>query len=329
MTILVVEGVAKIFRKEGTIFVSDYEGNRVEASVPDLELVVAVGERVLVTSSALLTLLSNGVPVVFLSGKLDTYGVLYDIVQVGTINIREEQYRCFSDDYCKSLYAKPIVYSKIKGLYNVLRYEYKYYKDFMPGYDDVKTRLLEVLESIEKAKSIDELRKLEAVGSKAFWEMTLNLIPKDYGFTGREPRKGDVINSSIDFLYAILYGIITKALTAAGLDPYFGSIHVAKPGRVSLTYDLSEILKPLAVHVVIQTSRRAKLRTLRGSRMLASRTIEVLVSQLYSKLSRESEKIHGRRSIWVLPMREASKLKDSILKRVKYEPYIYDPTSGT
>ncbi|MEM3974876.1 MAG: CRISPR-associated endonuclease Cas1, partial [Ignisphaera sp.] len=93
-------------------------------------------------------------------------------------------------------------------------------------------------------------------------------MPPEYGFTGREPRKGDVINSSIDFLYTILYGIITKAIVATGLDPFYGLIHVLKSGRLSLTYDISEIFKPLAIHTIIQASRKANLRTLRGSRML-------------------------------------------------------------
>lgn len=329
MTILVVEGAAKVCRREGNIAVSDKEGNNVEVSVPDLELVVIVGERVLTTTSALLTLLSNGVPVVFLSGKLDTYGVLYDVVQVGTTNIREVQYKCFSNEPCRTIYAKPLVYSKVKGLYNVLRYEYKYYKDLMSNYEDTKIKMLEVMEHIEKTWNLEELRRLEAVGSKYFWSTAVNLIPSEYGFTGREPRKGDAVNSSIDFLYAVLYGVVTKAIVANGLDPFYGLIHVLKSGRLSLTYDISELFKPLVVHTIIQASRKARLKTLRGSRMLTPRTIEVLIRHLYSKLSRESMKLYSRKSIWILPMREVAKLKNSILKQQNYEPYTYDPTSGT
>ncbi|MEM0001211.1 MAG: hypothetical protein QXY82_07885, partial [Desulfurococcaceae archaeon] len=90
-----------------------------------------------------------------------------------------------------------------------------------------------------------------------------------------------------------------------------------------------EIFKPLAVHSIIQASRKARLRTLRGSRMLTPRTIEILVGHLYSRLSRESEKLYNRKSIWILPMREVARFKDSILKRFNYEAYTYDPTSGT
>lgn len=329
MTVLIVEGVAKVSRKEGNVVILDGEGNSVEASIPDLELLVVIGERVLVTSSALFTLLANGIPVVFVSGRLDTYGVLYDVVQVGTVNIREVQYRCFSDEYCRTMYARPVVYSRIRGLYNILRYEYKYYKDLMKDYEDVKSKMLEVMGSIERAMSVDELRKLESVGSKYFWNLASELIPSRYGFTGREPRRGDAINSSIDFLYAILYGIVTKAIVVTGLDPFYGLIHTLRSGRVSLTYDLSEIFKPLAVHAVIQASRKARLKTLRGSRMLTPRSIETLVGHLYNRLSREGERLYKRKSIWMLPMREVAKFKDSILKRIDYEPYVYDPSSGT
>jgi len=329
MTILVVEGTAKVYRKEGNIVVSDKEGNSVEASVPDLEMVIVIGERALVTSSALITLLSNGIPIVFLSGRLDTYGVLYDVVQVGTVNTREVQYRCFSDEFCRTIYAKPLIYSKIRGLYNVLRYEYKYYKDLMKNYEDTKIKMLEVMESIEKIRNLEELRKLESVGSKCFWNMVVNLVPSEYEFTGREPRKGDVINSSIDFLYAILYGITLKAIVAAGLDPFYGLIHALRSGRTSLVYDLSEVFKPLALHTIIQASRKARLKTLRHSRMLTPKTIEVLVSHLYGKLSREGEKYYNRKSIWILPIREAVKFKDSISRKLRYEAYIYEPASGS
>jgi len=325
MTVLVVEGTSKIYRKSGSIAVVDEEGNRVELPLPDLELVVVVGERCRITSSAMLTLISQGVPLVVVSGKVDTYGVLFDVIQVGAVNARSAQYRCFEDSYCKLKYAKPIVMSKLRGLYNVLRYEYKYHKVVPEDvYSHAKHSILEVLESLKDAKDVDELRTLEAEGSKYFWNVAMNFIPEKYGFTGRKPRKGDVINSAIDFLYAVLYGIVTKAVVVNGLDPFYGCIHTLKSGRISLTYDLSELFKPIAVHAVIQACRKASLATFKNSRLLKPRTIEVLVKHLYHRLSRESEKVCGRKSIWQLPIREVSKFKEAMLRLVNYTPYIYD-----
>jgi len=327
MTILIVEGMALVYRRHGTIYVVDEERNSIEVPVPDLELMVLVGERIRITSSAALTLLSHGIPVVFVSGRMETYGVLFDVVQIGATNIRSIQYRCFEEEYCRLKYAKPIIESKLRGFYNVLRYEYKYYKEEMKDYDYVKQGILETIEAIRNAKSIDELRALEAKGSKYFWNIMVNLVPEKYGFTGREPRKGDPINSAIDFVYAVLYGIITKSLVANGLDPFYGLIHSLKSGRLSLVYDVSEIFKPLAIHSILQASRKSTIATFKGSKLLKPKSIEILVKYLYYRLSKESESLYKRKSIWILPMREINKFKDAIHKQIEYKPYIYDPTS--
>jgi len=327
MTVLIVEGTAKVYRKSGNIAVIDKEGNRVEVPLPDLELVVVVGERSQITSSAMLTLISQGVPLVVVSGKVDTYGVLFDVVQIGTVNIRSVQYKCFEDYYCRLKYARTIIESKLKGLYNVLRYEYKYHKIVSEDvYNHVRYSILEVLESIKKAKDIDELRTLEAEGSKCFWSVATSFIPKKYEFTGRKPRKGDVINSAIDFLYAVLYGIVTKSIVINGLDPFYGCIHTLKSGRISLTYDLSELFKPIVVHTVIQASRKANFATFKNSRLLKPKTIEALAKHLYYRLSKESEKVCKRKSIWYLPIREANKLKEALIKQLEYTSYTYNPS---
>jgi len=328
MTILIVEGTAKVYRKSGNLAITDKEGSTMEVALPDLELVAIVGERILITSSAIITLLSQGIPIVFFSGRSEVYGVLFDIIQIGTTNIREVQYRYFSNNFFRLKYAKPIIISKLKGLYNVLRYEYKYHKDKLSkeDYEHIKYSILEITELITRVNDINELRTLEAQGSKYFWNAIVNFIPEEYEFTGRKPRKGDVINSAIDFLYAVLYGIITKAIVTNGLDPFYGLIHVLKSGRLSLTYDLSEIFKPIVLHAIIQASRRARLRTFRGSRLLKPKTIEILTKYLYYRLSKESEKRYKRKSIWYLPLMEVRNFKNAIMKEIKYEPYIYNPT---
>ncbi|MEM4049088.1 MAG: hypothetical protein QW750_07425 [Zestosphaera sp.] len=63
--------------------------------------------------------------------------------------------------------------------------------------------------------------------------------------------------------------------------------------------------------------------------MLTPKTIEILVSHLHGRLSREGERLYNRKSIWRVPAREVARFKDSILKRFNYKAYTYDPTSGS
>jgi len=327
LTILVVDGAAKVYLREGLVVVSDKEGNRLEQSIPDLELVVIIGRRILLTSAMLLTLTSNNIPIVFFDPRSTVVATLFNTIQVGSMDIRMHQYKCIGDLTCSLNIARKIVESKLKGLYNLIRYELKYHSDKVKDMDIgyLKAKILASIEEVKEARNIDELRLIEAKGSKTAWTIVAKLFPEEYNFRGRKPRGNDIINSAIDFTYAILYGILLKAIVANGLDPYAGLIHTPKPGRTSFVYDLSEIYKPLAIHSVLQASRIYKLKTYRGSSKLTPKTIEALVKQLYYRLHTLGEKIYKRKNIWIHPIKEAEKLKKTLTRNEPYKPYVYKP----
>lgn len=327
MTILIVDGVAKIYMREGTVIVSDQEGGKLEQTLPDLELLAIIGRRILATSAALLTIATNNIPVVFIDARGGTVAILFDPVQVGTINPRRAQYKCLEDSQCTLLISKKIISSKLYGLYNLVRYEAKYHKDLLEGMDldYAKALMLSAASKINDVGDTNELRLVEAEGSRAAWSIITGLFPRQYNFTGRRPRGGDTINSAIDFTYAILYAISVKSIVAAGLDPYAGFMHTPKPGRTSLVYDFSELYKPLAIHAVLQASRIRKLKTIRGTTRLTPRSIEALVRQLYHRLHMLSEKTYKRKTIWMHPMKEAYNLRRALEKDLSYKPFTYKP----
>lgn len=49
----------------------------------------------------------------------------------------------------------------------------------------------------------------------------------------------------MSFVYTLLTNSITSALETVGLDPYVGCLHTERPGRVSLSLDLIEELRPV------------------------------------------------------------------------------------
>jgi CRISPR-associated endonuclease Cas1 len=52
-------------------------------------------------------------------------------------------------------------------------------------------------------------------------------------------------NAALNYGYAVTLGNCTRALVGLGLDPSFGFLHHADaPGRLSLSYDLIELLRP-------------------------------------------------------------------------------------
>ena len=52
------------------------------------------------------------------------------------------------------------------------------------------------------------------------------------------------MNAMLNYSYQIGIGQMTRALAGLGLDPAFGFLHSEKPGRLSLSYDAIEPMRP-------------------------------------------------------------------------------------
>jgi len=221
--------------------------------------------------------------------------------------------------------GRAFIEGKLLGMANLVRY--LTYKELEKNYEDLRWVLDEVsiIENERRAelyaiRSIDELRVYEAKWSKRYWGLISNFIPKHYGFTGRNPKGSDPINSAISYAYAIIYTLCTHALIASGLDPYAGIVHVERAGRTSLTYDFSEMFKPLAIHSVIATAKSIKLST-RRDRYLTKKSLEALTRSIFKKLKKRHKewKYTARGEIYA----KAWELRQNIEKGKEFKPFIY------
>ena len=85
-------------------------------------------------------------------------------------------------------------------------------------------------------------------------------IPKEIGFESRTKKPTDLMNSMLNYGYAILASEIAKSILANGLDPYCGFLHFDMYERASLTFDLIEPFKQQIVDkTVIALINRNKL----------------------------------------------------------------------
>ena len=82
---------------------------------------------------------------------------------------------------------------------------------------------------------------IEGSAGKAYWDIFAQFVPDHFVFEGRsrQPAK-DEFNALLNYGYAVLYGVVEKAVIVAGLDPYIGFIHVDNYNKVSLVYDVIE-----------------------------------------------------------------------------------------
>lgn len=118
--------------------------------------------------------------------------------------------------------------------------------------------------------TIEALRLMEGRAAFAYftcWET----IPLRWKGTGRKPVPEDwhhaglrqsfmsgtnrhathPVNAMLNYAYGVLESQVRIAAVAVGLDPTIGYLHVSRPGRLALVYDLLEPLRPQVDRLVL------------------------------------------------------------------------------
>jgi CRISPR-associated protein Cas1 len=120
----------------------------------------------------------------------------------------------------------------------------------------------DALRTVSDARDHAELLIVEAQTARVYWRRYIGFRPRLTErcpaawslFRGRLEKRGAQLvprwartpcNAALNYGYAIALGNCTRALVGLGLDPSFGFLHHADaPGRLSLSYDVIELLRP-------------------------------------------------------------------------------------
>lgn len=186
----------------------------------------------------------------------------------GNVLLRRTQYR-YADDKEKSLLlAKNFIIGKIVNCRSVLKrtmrdHPYSINYDL---FDAIIEKQNIAINAIQGTDSFDELRGIEGDIAKLYFSLFNDLIlhqKKDFFFAGRSRRPPlDNVNALLSYSYTLLTHEMTSALETVGLDPYVGFLHTDRPGRVSLSLDMIEELRPyMADRFVLSLINRRQLTT--------------------------------------------------------------------
>ena len=123
---------------------------------------------------------------------------------------------------------------------------------------------------MSSARDHSELLIAEAQTAKVYWRRYVGFKPRLTDrcpaawsvFRGRLEKRGAQLvprwartpcNAALNYGYAIALGNCTRTLVGLGLDPAFGFLHHGDaPGRLSLSYDVIELLRPRVDACVFQ-----------------------------------------------------------------------------
>lgn len=233
----------------------------------------------------------------------------------------------------KNTISLSIIEGKIKNQYALLKYFHKYHKKHYPNLEtklDIVRQIAKDFILFKKKKSIadeDFIQKLmgyEAQMAIRYWDYIRELLSDDdISFNKREHQGAtDLMNSMLNYGYAILYVRVWQALLAAHLNPFDGLIHVRHEGKPTLVYDMVEIFRSQVVdRVVISLIQKGHDMEVRNG-LLTDHTRQLLVKSIMERLARY-EKYQGEEmKMELIIQRQAKLLAKTFEGTEKFKPYV-------
>ncbi len=229
-----------------------------------------------------------------------------------------------------------IIQGKIKNQINLIKYFSKYEKT---KYSEYAKHYFRFLEKSEKSfKEIKEIKfgdsweysrgvllSIEGRMAAAYWDIIKKLLAPGAEFTGRE-RKGakDLVNSLLNYGYALLRSQVLLELHRNGLNPNIGFLHTPQKGKDTLTFDLMEIFRAQAVDrvVISELRRNAKLFGQEKNGLLNMESRKRLVNKFRIRLAAIEKFRKQELRLEEIIRSQAKELKRHVLDQGKFRPYI-------
>lgn len=272
-----------------------YKGKVISQHHKDnLSQIVVTGQGISMSSNLINYCLTNKIPIDFFDHQGNHIGSIINSRYLQD-SLWEKQNE--ADEHHKCAIALNIITGKIKNQYNLLKYFHKYHKNHYPNLKIKLDNMEEVVKSFKEWKkqikpaSHDFKEKLlghEAQIAIRYWDYIRELISDDeVEFEKREHQGAkDIVNSMLNYGYAILYVRVMQALLAARLNPFNSIIHARQDGKPTLVYDMVEIFRSQVVdRVVVSLIQKGQNIEVRNG-LLTDKTRQLLVKSIMERLSR-------------------------------------------
>jgi len=193
---------------------------------------------------------------------------------------------------------------------------------------------VEKIDGKSESKIRSQLMGYEGSGSRMYYAILIDLLPKDLGFKKRVRRPPtDPVNAAISFGNHLLANEIMIAVVAAGLEPFAGFLHTDRSGRPSLVFDLmEEFRQPVVDRLLMRLFRKRILQAKQFNTeapapdsgvKFTNEGMEIFLREFYYLVRKQGEHVKGR--FWTyqqLMLRQARQLVRYFLgKEVKYRPF--------
>lgn len=138
--------------------------------------------------------------------------------------------------------ATEFIKGKAKNQINYIKYLDKYHKIL----DNNISKMETIFKNINRAKTVQELMGFEGSISVLYWQSLRVILEVPFEKRVTFGAK-DIVNSSLNYGYAILYGKIQHSLVHAGLSLNISFLHSLDKTKPTLTFDMIEEFRTFIV----------------------------------------------------------------------------------
>ncbi len=216
--------------------------------------------------------------------------------------------------------AQQFIIGKLKNQINYLKYLGKYHKSLS---SEIAT-MQEILKlRVPNAASVNELLGFEGSAATAYWQGVAKVIDYKFSFIGRVTQGAtDVVNSALNYGYAILYSKILKSIAAAGLSPHVSYLHALDEQKPTLAFDLIEEFRAFIVDraVISMVNKNEPFEIKDG--LLSVSTRQNIAKNVNEKLFAYTEYRGEKLKAQDIIDKQAYALKRAVTQNEKYKPFI-------
>ena len=253
---LVLNTFGTMLNRDNECFVVSNDGGRQRVPVEGISSIL-VCKGVSLTSDAVLLAIDKGIEIHFMDRKGSPMGMVWSH-RFGSISTIRKGQLLFTQSSDALQWIKGVIVKKIENQQALLMMTMAAKEDASSAMvdhaiahlDKYRNRLMAVDGDliIDAAR---ELRGLEGISSKIYFDTINQTLPEHYRFKERSQHPAmDVANALLNYGYGLLYGKVESGLIKAGIDPYIGVLHRDEYNRPVLVYDVIELYRVWIDYVV-------------------------------------------------------------------------------
>jgi CRISPR-associated protein Cas1 len=293
---------------------------------PSLHLkdIIISGRGISMSSDVIEYCAENDIPMFFISSTGKTTAMFtkpYASGDLGLIQLQAVQNPSVSIEL-----AKQFIYGKISNQIDLLTYLKKktrqnaVLKEFIAP---MKTALWEITRK-KRTFNQQNIFSIEARSAKAYWAGMKALFQHRYDFDGRNKQHAkDLINSMLNYGYAILQGRVRLSLMRAGLNTEISFLHTIQSGRASLVFDLMEEFRaPVIDYTVFNLLHEEHSLSLTDKGLLSNETRSIFFQSVLKRLEFQARYSGRYISLDEIIECQANAIVQHIDNRKKYQPYL-------